>query len=220
MYLDSSPKVLKMRIYTSKDKSPLFYGYDDEPTVYSVPDKQHIDRPSFLEHISDRETSPDDIPELMLHGLLDPESFKHLDGVGLIDPILKEMYGKIQDLNQKLSDLETMTDTQGKPHNPTEMQMGIETEMEHTDDPAMAAEISDDHLDEIPDYYSRLTEMESEAKTAGDVSDALAAVLETVKGLGEGASGVDAMKAIFEGVKSQCDGNRKLLKYVSAAISQ
>jgi len=126
MYLNESPKVLKMRIYTGKNESPLFYGYDNEPQVYSIPDKKHIDRPSFLEHLSERETSPADIPDLMLHGVMDPESFRHLDEAGLVDPILKEMYGKIQDLNEKLQTLESMTDANGHMHNPQEMDSVID----------------------------------------------------------------------------------------------
>jgi hypothetical protein len=126
MYLNESPKVLKMRIYTGKNESPLFYGYDNEPQVYSIPDKKHIDRPSFLEHLSERETSPADIPDLMLHGMMDPDSFRHLDEAGLVDPILKEMYGKIQDLNTKLQALESMTDANGHMHDSKEMDLVID----------------------------------------------------------------------------------------------
>jgi hypothetical protein len=50
----------------------------------------------------------------MLHGLMDEDSFGKLDQTGLIDPILKEMYSKIQDLNKKLTDLESMTDGNGE----------------------------------------------------------------------------------------------------------
>lgn len=41
---------------------------------------------------------------------------------------------------------------------------GIQVEMEHTDDPSMALEIALDHLAEFPDYYSRLSDLEDEAK--------------------------------------------------------
>ena len=41
--------------------------------------------------------------------------------------------------------------------------MGEKVEREHTNDPAMAREISTDHLQEIPDYYSRLKKMEESA---------------------------------------------------------
>jgi len=42
--------------------------------------------------------------------------------------------------------------------------MGMEIEMEHTDDPKIALEISMDHLTEFPDYYTRLDKMEKQAK--------------------------------------------------------
>jgi len=40
--------------------------------------------------------------------------------------------------------------------------MGIEVEMEHTSDKMKALEISTDHLEEIPDYYTRLHKMEED----------------------------------------------------------
>ena len=47
-----------------------------------------------------------------------------------------------------------------------ELNMGIDIEMEHTDDKNIAKEIAKDHLSEIDDYYTRLTDMEEEAKLA------------------------------------------------------
>lgn len=45
-----------------------------------------------------------------------------------------------------------------------QIEKGIEVELEHTDDPEIAREISMDHLTESDDYYSRLDGMESEMK--------------------------------------------------------
>ncbi len=45
-----------------------------------------------------------------------------------------------------------------------ELAMGAKVEKEHTDDPATAKEIARDHLTELPDYYTRLEEMEEEGK--------------------------------------------------------
>ncbi len=39
---------------------------------------------------------------------------------------------------------------------------GVEIELEHTDDPYVALEITIDHLAEHEDYYDRLEEMEAE----------------------------------------------------------
>jgi hypothetical protein len=44
-----------------------------------------------------------------------------------------------------------------------ELRIGIEIELEHTDQPDVAKQIALDHLAEIPDYYTRLVAMESEA---------------------------------------------------------
>lgn len=45
-----------------------------------------------------------------------------------------------------------------------EIEIGKKVEMEHTDDPDEALEVTMDHLWEVPDYYTRLTKMEREAK--------------------------------------------------------
>ena len=48
---------------------------------------------------------------------------------------------------------------------PKQLEMGIKVEFEHTDDFSIAKAIMKDHLSEIPDYYTRLEKMETEAKT-------------------------------------------------------
>ena len=45
-----------------------------------------------------------------------------------------------------------------------QIEMGIEVEHEHVNDKKLAEEIAMDHLEEIPDYYTRLKTMEKEAK--------------------------------------------------------
>lgn len=44
-----------------------------------------------------------------------------------------------------------------------ELLAGIKVEMEHTNDPKIAERIALDHLEEIPDYYTRLLKMEKQA---------------------------------------------------------
>jgi hypothetical protein len=41
--------------------------------------------------------------------------------------------------------------------------MGVNVELEHTEDVGIATEISMDHLEEIDDYYTRLKKMEEDA---------------------------------------------------------
>jgi len=49
-------------------------------------------------------------------------------------------------------------------YNLQQILMGIKIEQEHTSNKMMALEITMDHLEEIPDYYTRLQEMEEEAE--------------------------------------------------------
>lgn len=48
----------------------------------------------------------------------------------------------------------------------TQLAKGIEVEREHTTDLELATEIALDHLVELPDYYDRLDDMESQGKAA------------------------------------------------------
>ena len=48
-------------------------------------------------------------------------------------------------------------------HDSKQLKMGIKVEMEHTTTPAISRKIALDHLKEIPDYYTRLDEMEKAA---------------------------------------------------------
>lgn len=50
-----------------------------------------------------------------------------------------------------------------RPTDPRQMRIGMRVEREHTNDSAVAASIACDHIREVPDYYDRLLEMESEA---------------------------------------------------------
>ena len=45
-----------------------------------------------------------------------------------------------------------------------ELLVGIKVEREHTTDKYIALEIATDHLEEFPDYYTRLEEMEEKAE--------------------------------------------------------
>lgn len=51
-----------------------------------------------------------------------------------------------------------------KDADPQQLKMGINVEMEHTNDRKKAAAIALDHLAEIPDYYTRLQRMEDQAE--------------------------------------------------------
>ena len=43
-----------------------------------------------------------------------------------------------------------------------QVKKGLRIELEHTNDPALALEVTLDHLAELPDYYDKLEKMENE----------------------------------------------------------
>lgn len=51
---------------------------------------------------------------------------------------------------------------------PEQLQQGIEIEKEHTNNALVAKMIAKDHLSEIPDYYTRLIDMEQGARQPND----------------------------------------------------
>ncbi len=53
-------------------------------------------------------------------------------------------------------------------YDPEQMRMGREVEYEHTTIPEISDKISRDHLAEIPDYYTRLAEMERAGGVEGE----------------------------------------------------
>lgn len=51
-----------------------------------------------------------------------------------------------------------------------QLDMGEKIEMEHTDKPKLSKEIASDHVEEIPDYYDRLKDMEAKALKVNEES--------------------------------------------------
>ena len=80
----------------------------------------------------------------------------------------------------------------------SELKMGIKIEMEHTDDATLAKEIAMDHLEEIPDYYTRLKKMEKEAGITE-----MAATIQLDNGTNIGQSALKKFKRKF---KDNADG--------------
>lgn len=92
-----------------------------------------------------------------------------------LDIVSEQCNCEVKECNVKECNLKEQTDQDTLPvgkHNDVpdsnydqhELEMGIEVEKEHTDNPEFAKAISRDHLAEFPDYYTRLKKMEDEAK--------------------------------------------------------
>jgi hypothetical protein len=67
----------------------------------------------------------------------------------------------------------------------TQVKVGIEVEYEHSPNRDIAMEIALDHLDEIPDYYNRLLDMEKDAEDElnEDTGDGMKIIYDDFKGL-------------------------------------
>jgi hypothetical protein len=94
-----------------------------------------------------------------------------------------------------------------------QLAMGAKVEMEHVNDKAKAREISKDHLEEIPDYYTRLDEMEEEAKSekrSGVLDEMLAPV---------GMAGESALASIAQAVSDKTREGRRVTTDPSTLVS-
>lgn len=77
-----------------------------------------------------------------------------------IEQVEKEKINVGDELDGGLAD-----DNSPKDFDAEQLAIGLKVEMEHTNDPLIAIEIAMDHLKEIPDYYTRLDQMEKDAKS-------------------------------------------------------
>jgi hypothetical protein len=64
-------------------------------------------------------------------------------------------YKRAEDVPGGLADDKKDTDFDSK-----ELDMGVEVELEHTNDRELSKDISKDHLEEFPNYYTELKKME------------------------------------------------------------
>jgi hypothetical protein len=81
--------------------------------------------------------------------------------------IFEEVSVEVEPYEKELTELKNYNKNRSdEEYDFNELKMGIEVEMEHTNIPAIAKCIAKDHLDEIPDYYTRLKKMEDEGKKA------------------------------------------------------
>jgi hypothetical protein len=108
------PKVLSMKAYTVNNK-PLFYGHEGAGESFCVPEKKWVQSPSYLDFFDQREVAHSDMGDLVLNGLIDDNDFSALDSAGMMDPMLQQLYKKIQELNQKVAQLEGLNKTDDTP---------------------------------------------------------------------------------------------------------
>ncbi len=94
----------------------------------------------------------------------DSEIHKMAEQLGWEADKLEEMVYSL--LQSFLSQGKFMKEGQGKQFDDKEVEMGKKVELEHTNNPILSLRITLDHLTEIPDYYTRLAQMEKEGKAA------------------------------------------------------
>lgn len=98
------PRIINMKVWEIGEK-PVFYGYDDEDSVYSIIDKTIVKKPSHLNLISARDLEPKDLADVILHNQLSEEDFSSLLRCNLIPPELEALFKKIQELQKQLNHL-------------------------------------------------------------------------------------------------------------------
>lgn len=125
------PKIVSMKVYLINDE-PCFYGYDEEPEVYSLCDKERIRKGKFLDKLPHREVMPTDLPELIVHDQMSDDDFEHLRSKGLLAREIEVLFDKIKHLKGTLAQAAEMTksiENPSLPESPVEepvLEMSIE----------------------------------------------------------------------------------------------
>lgn len=98
------PKILQMKVWEI-GKDPIFYGYDDEDSVYSILDKEIVRKPSHINLLTARDLEPKDLSSVILHNRMSSEDFDCLKEHGLVPEELQALFTKIQELQRQLESL-------------------------------------------------------------------------------------------------------------------
>jgi 8-oxo-dGTP pyrophosphatase MutT (NUDIX family) len=186
-------KHLETRIVTKKDGGKIeVHGFrvdlrhKPSTSMKQDPDGevfrwQWIKTDSDLGHISENLHVPLKDNVLLTHILKDKPMRKHVKrfwdsarkmGVGdeLKDKLLKEgpqQYLQRKEREKKAAEVVSGGKADGKPDSDfreDQLKKGRKVEREHTNNPALANEISKDHLEEFPNYYTALGKMEDGLK--------------------------------------------------------
>lgn len=99
------PKILNMKVWAIGDK-PIFYGYDDENSVYSIIDRTIVDKPSHINLMSARDLEPSDLSDVMLHDQMSTDDFDCLMEKGMIPEDLQALFVKVQELRKQIEALQ------------------------------------------------------------------------------------------------------------------
>lgn len=105
------PKILKMKVWCIEDR-PIFYGYEDEDSVYSIIDKTITEKPGFIDAMTVRDLEPTDLSDVILHDQLSTDDFECLKGANMIPEELQALFQKVQDLRLQLDHLQSAPSSQ------------------------------------------------------------------------------------------------------------
>ena len=147
----------------------------DEETSFTINPKKHKETSRKTRQVKKVESSPTSSQETLPNvEKLGPRLPSFKEELSLVDKILSEMIGdkpgcgtkKPKKLNAIAKKHKVSIESLEK-----QLQKGIKVEMEHTKNKNLAEIIALHHLDEIPDYYTRLLNMEKEAEMNEDLRD-------------------------------------------------
>lgn len=134
------PKILKMKVYYGMSKSDtgqftydpyqiLYYENGDNGEVYDVGNKDWTsDRPGMMDHLQSRDINFEekDILYAMIHGILDDDDYSKLDSKGMITPVAKSVWDKIQKIHSDMGKLESLEKSDENPDDQIEEDKNVQ----------------------------------------------------------------------------------------------
>lgn len=103
------PKIVKVKVWHGASGVPLYYGLHDG-SCYDCSGRSFVDVPEILKELVQRPATPQDVPHMIFHDILDDEDVAGLKSAGIIDPSVEQIYQRMKSLRQQVSELQQKLD--------------------------------------------------------------------------------------------------------------
>lgn len=107
--MEQEPKIVKVRVWHGQSGVPLYYGLHDG-SCYDCTNRSFTDVPEILKELAQRPATPQDIPHMIFHDILDDEDVAGLKSAGIVDPSIEQIYQRMKGLREQVATLQLRLD--------------------------------------------------------------------------------------------------------------
>jgi len=143
---DDSPSILKYKVVYGKTNKPLFFS-DGSKFFECANEAWHEEKPHVISELDERPITTGDLYYAIMHGLVNDMDYQRLSDKNLIPHESKQLYEKLQKLNETVSQLRMSQESLVKAMPEDGMLEDVPHDMAH-DMPITESEMSDDFENE------------------------------------------------------------------------